>query len=403
LNEYKSYRLGLSVVSGALALGALVATILPAPPHRSAGQETGDRPQPLGAFRLTDPAGRPVTDVDLAGGVWIASFTFTRCPSSCPKITQVMKGLQTGLRGTGVKLVNISVDPEHDTPEVLSRYANAAGALPDRWRFLTGDKDEVYRLILDRFRVSVAESSPADRAQGADAVMHSDRLALVDRGNRVVGSYRALDPEEADAPKVLLARARRLDAPAWVRGLPVVNATLNGSCALLLLVGWALIRAGRVRPHAACMVAGVVVSALFLSSYLTYHFHAGSVPFLGVGPARFLYFTILLSHTLLAVSMLPLIAMTLLRAVRQDFVRHARIARITYPIWLYVSITGVVIYLMLYRMPQSPGGRTARSLAANSAYSGLARPRSSVAMSPAPSSAQKAAGSSQRPGKERLR
>jgi len=353
----KSYRLGLTVVSGALALGALVATILPAPSHRSAAQEMGDHPLPLGSFSLVDSRGNSITDSELGTGVWIASFTFTRCPSSCPKITEVMKRLQAALRpGTGVRLVNISVDPEHDTPEVLARYEKAVEAHPGSWRFLTGPKDAVYRLILDRFRVDVAESSPADRAQGADAVMHSDRLALVDRGNVVVGYYRPLDDQEPDAPKLLLARAKRLDAPAWVRGLPVVNATLNGSCALLLLTGWALIRAGRVRTHAACMVSAIVVSALFLSSYLTYHFHAGSVPFLGHGPARFLYFTILISHTLLAVSMLPLIALTVLRAVRGQFERHVRIARITYPIWLYVSITGVVIYLMLYRLPQSPGG-----------------------------------------------
>ena len=350
----KSYRLGLSVVSGALAFGALATTLLPTPAHRSAAQEMA--PRPLGPFSMIDGDGRPVRDADLARDVWIASFTFTRCPSSCPKIAEVMATLQRDLRGTGVTLVNISVDPEHDTPEVLARYAKKVGAEPGRWRFLTGDKDEVYRLILDRFRLDVAETSAADRKAGADAVIHSDRLALVDRGNRVVGYYRALDDTEPDAPMVLLARARRLAAPPWVVGLPAVNATLNGTCAILLLAGWSLIRAGRVRPHAACMLAGIAVSALFLACYLTYHFQVGSVPYRGLGPGRSLYFTILFSHTLLAVAMLPLIALTVFRAIRSDFRRHAEIARITYPIWFYVSITGVVIYLMLYQLPQSTLG-----------------------------------------------
>lgn len=352
----KSYRLGLSVVSGALAFGALAATFLPPPKHRPAAQELGGRPMSLGPFRLEDSSGRTVTDADLAGKVWIASFTFTRCPSSCPKITEVMSGLQRELRGTGVLLVNISVDPEHDTPEILDRYARKVGADPDRWRFLTGTHDEVYRLILDRFHISVAETSASERKEGAEAVIHSDHLALVDRGNIAVGYYRALDRDEPDATKLLLARAKRLAAPEWVLRLPAVNATLNGTCALLLLAGWALIRAGRVRPHAACMISGIVVSALFLSSYLTYHFQVGSVPFRGLGPGRFLYFTILISHTLLAVAMLPLIALTVVRAIRGEFRRHAEIARITYPIWLYVSITGVVIYLMLYQLPQSSLG-----------------------------------------------
>ena len=140
--------------------------------------------------------------------------------------------------------------------------------------------------------------------------------------------------------------------PAWVRRLPAVNATLNGTCALLLALGWVLIRAGNVRGHAATMIACVAVSALFLACYLVYHFQVGSVPFRGVGPVRLVYFTILLSHTLLATfGVVPLVALTLTRALRRRFDRHARIARVTFPIWMYVSVTGVVIYLMLYQLP----------------------------------------------------
>ena len=341
-----SYRLGLTVISGSLALGALVAALYH-PPEPPAGQDLGPAALSLGAFRLTERSGRAVTDDDLAGRVWIAAFTFTRCPSSCPRISGYLKGFQHDLARSGVRLVSVSVDPERDTPETLSRYAQGKGADPDRWWFLTGPKAEVYRLILDRFKLSVAEPSPGEREAnpGMEAVMHTTRMALVDRGNRVVGFY---DSDDEPARNALLARARRLDADS---PLPAVNATLNGACAVLLVVGWGLIRAGRWRAHAACMIAGVADSALFLACYLVYHFRVGSVPFRGAAQVRSAYIAILTSHTLLAVAMLPLIALTLWRAGRRDYARHARIARITYPIWLYVSITGVVIYFMLYRLP----------------------------------------------------
>ena len=102
------------------------------------------------------------------------------------------------------------------------------------------------------------------------------------------------------------------------------------------------------------MVASIAVSSLFLASYLVYHFRVGSVAFRGVGPVRFVYFTILLSHTVLAtLGVVPLVTLTLIRALRRHFDRHVRIARVTFPIWLYVSVTGVVIYLMLYQLPGS--------------------------------------------------
>jgi len=341
-----SYRLGLTVISGSLALGALVAALYH-PPDPPAGQDLDPAALPLGAFRLTERSGRGVTEADLAGRVWIAAFTFTRCPSSCPRISGYMRGFQRDLARSGVRLVSVSVDPERDTPETLARYARGLGADADRWWFLTGPKADVFRLILDRFKLSVAEPSPGERKDdpSIEAVLHTTRLALVDRGNRVVGFY---DSDDDAARRALLARARRLDAHS---ALPAVNATLNGACAVLLAVGWLLIRSGRWRAHAACMIAGVADSALFLACYLVYHFQVGSVPFRGTSQARTLYITILTSHTLLAVAMLPLIALTLGRAARGDYVRHARIARITFPIWLYVSITGVVIYLMLYRLP----------------------------------------------------
>jgi uncharacterized membrane protein YozB (DUF420 family) len=136
----------------------------------------------------------------------------------------------------------------------------------------------------------------------------------------------------------------------FVSYLPHLNAVLNSSSALLLLSGYRFIRAGRIGAHRACQVSALVVSALFLASYLTYHYYHGTTRFKGEGIVRPVYFTILTSHTILAVVIVPLIAVTLYRALRLDFVRHRKIARITLPLWFYVSVTGVVIYVMLYHL-----------------------------------------------------
>jgi uncharacterized membrane protein YozB (DUF420 family) len=135
-----------------------------------------------------------------------------------------------------------------------------------------------------------------------------------------------------------------------ISDLPVVNASLNGLSALLLAAGYACIRNGRRDAHRNCMIAALVCSTLFLTSYLVYHFHVGSVRFTGQGPIRTAYFAILLTHTILAVLIVPLVATTVTRALRERFDAHRRIARITLPLWAYVSVTGVIIYWMLYRL-----------------------------------------------------
>jgi putative membrane protein len=132
--------------------------------------------------------------------------------------------------------------------------------------------------------------------------------------------------------------------------LPAVNATLNGITTVFLAVGWIFIRRGDIRHHRACMLAAFTTSALFLTSYLVYHANVGSVPFAGQGTVRMVYFAILITHIILAALILPLALITLSRALSQRFDRHRAIARWTLPIWLYVSITGVVIYAMLYQL-----------------------------------------------------
>ena len=138
--------------------------------------------------------------------------------------------------------------------------------------------------------------------------------------------------------------------PEFIPYLPHLNACLNGTSAVLLFSGYRFIRARNVVAHRACQIAALIVSLLFLASYLTYHYYHGATRFQGTGLARPIYFTILISHTILAIVIVPLVSLTFYRAVRQDFLRHRRIARITLPLWLYVSITGVIVYLMLYQI-----------------------------------------------------
>jgi len=133
-----------------------------------------------------------------------------------------------------------------------------------------------------------------------------------------------------------------------VSDLPALNASLNGTSAVLLCAGCFFIRRRRIAAHRACMLLALLTSALFLASYLVYHYHVGSVPYRGGGWTRPLYFTLLTSHTILAAAVVPLALVTVTRAARRRFDRHVAVARYTLPIWFYVSVTGVVIYVMLY-------------------------------------------------------
>ena len=137
-----------------------------------------------------------------------------------------------------------------------------------------------------------------------------------------------------------------LDVPI----LPTINALLNTTSAVLLTMGYIAIRRRQVQWHRACMIGAMVASALFLLCYLVYHAQVGATKFTGTGWVRPLYFAILISHTVLAAGIVPMALVTFFRALRNDFQRHRALARWTLPLWLYVSITGVVIYLMLYHL-----------------------------------------------------
>lgn len=135
-----------------------------------------------------------------------------------------------------------------------------------------------------------------------------------------------------------------------LRDLPTLNALLNTTCAILLCWGYYFIRKRDIEAHRKMMFAAFTTSVLFLVSYLVYHYNVGSVKFTKTGPIRTVYFSILISHTILAAAVAPMAVVTIYRAWKRNFEKHRKLARITLPIWLYVSVTGVMVYLMLYQM-----------------------------------------------------
>jgi uncharacterized membrane protein YozB (DUF420 family) len=141
-----------------------------------------------------------------------------------------------------------------------------------------------------------------------------------------------------------------IQVPAQYAIFPALDAGLNGTSAVLLLVGRAFIKRGHMAAHRVVMLAALVSSSIFLTCYLYYHWHVGSVHFQGQGWSRPVYFSILISHTILAAAIVPMIIITLSRALRERYDRHRAIARWTYPLWMYVSVTGVIVYFMLYHL-----------------------------------------------------
>lgn len=135
-----------------------------------------------------------------------------------------------------------------------------------------------------------------------------------------------------------------------VTDLPALNASLNATSFVLLTTGWFLIRSGRRQAHKWCMISALAVSAMFLTSYVIYHLNVGSVPFQKTGWIRTVYFAVLIPHVILAAAIVPMILVTVSRALADRFDKHKQIARWTLPLWLYVSVTGVIVYVMLYQM-----------------------------------------------------
>jgi protein SCO1/2/putative membrane protein len=324
---------------------------------------------PAPTFSLTNQDGKTVTNQDLRGKTWIVDFIFTRCPGPCPIMTSKMVGLSKLVTHPDVRFVSITVDPEFDTPAVLKQYAQVRGATDPRFNFLTGDPKVIYPLAKQGFKL-VAEHGDPDAP-----IMHDERFLLVDGGGNVRGIYHSKDDGAmaklaGDASALASGSAtspagdltddgplhlRVTTAPALTRRdvmimqFPKLNASLNATAGIFLCFGMMMIKARKVKAHAVCMIAAVIASIAFLACYLTYHYLNGGRPTrFPESPWKPVYLAILISHTILAVVILPLIVMTLVRAARRQWDRHRRIARPTFWLWLYVSATGVIVYWMLY-------------------------------------------------------
>jgi protein SCO1 len=304
-------------------------------------------PKRVPAFTLTERSGRTITQDDLRGKICVVSFFFTSCTAGCARTQASMKRLEDDLaRYPDILLVSITVDPQNDTPEVLRKYADQWKADPSRWLFLTGPEKEIYQLIKNGFYQAVDKRT--ETTEPGMAIVHSFRLMIVDRQGRICGYIR--DGREPEEVTQLVARVKRLAGHVpW----PAINASLNGCCAVLLVLGYIAIRARRIVAHKVLMLCALAVSAAFLTCYLYYHLvvqHGQPTRFSGEGVARSVYLGILLSHTALAVVVAPLALVTTYLGLRNRLARHVALAQWTLPLWLYVSVTGVVVYWMLYHL-----------------------------------------------------
>ncbi|MEZ6056323.1 MAG: DUF420 domain-containing protein [Planctomycetaceae bacterium] len=337
-------------------------------------------PVDLPDFFLTDHLNRPVTKETFLGQPWVVNFIYGSCQTHCPATMREIQELNRRLANVDVRFVTITVNPEQDTVENLSILAKQYGADGERWRLLTGAFIDIRELIEKGFHQPVVDTSRM-------LLVHSLNLMQVDAEGRVVGVYRyayqtdhATDelnnlalvlqgrmeiPDEnrypplpttsdprltpstrGDAPKLLV------EIPAWVDALRSANALLNGIATLLLLAGIWAIKSKRPDLHKQLMLAAFVTSIAFLVCYLSYHAGLkhytgqGHKPYAGAESLATLYRVILWTHIPLAALVPGLAIVTIRRGLRQNWEGHRKLAKITFPIWLYVSVTGVIIYWM---------------------------------------------------------
>jgi uncharacterized membrane protein YozB (DUF420 family)/cytochrome oxidase Cu insertion factor (SCO1/SenC/PrrC family) len=311
---------------------------------------------PIGDFLLQESSGAHFRASDLKGKVWVVQFFYPGC-NLCSKNTPTMQQLQKLYRqNSDLRLVSIALNS--DSPATLREFAKDhrdSQAEPGQWLFLTGPMDEVHAIIRTNFADLAFRKKDATPG---DEIAHSMRLFLIDSTGKSVGYVLGTEDKAAEALKPEIDRLLihlRLERPIPIRGeqLPWFNALLNSTCTVLLLTGWVLIRMGFQTLHKIVMLLALAVSMIFLSSYLFYHFavmEAQPTRFAGEGTARYVYFAILVSHTILAIAVAPMAIFITVQGLRNALASHKKFARWTLPIWLYVSITGVIVYWMLYRV-----------------------------------------------------
>lgn len=319
-------------------------------------------------FSLTERNGATVSRDSLRGKVWVASFVLTRCPDGkCPQVSATVQRLQGELASRrDVRLVTFTVDPEHDSPEVFAKWAEQYGPDADRWLFLTGSEEQIEALMKAFYQPGTKDEKSGLRA-------HLPYLFVVGREGEIISYHDGLwdtkREEEKEFERNLLRLRRSVDKalqpnlPAWMpTDFPAFNALLNSVATLLLLIGYWAIRLRQVTLHVVCMVLTILVSAVFLASYLFFHLYVKegvSTRFADQAPdapalVAYLYYGILLSHTLLAIVATPAALYTAWLGISQQWSRHVWFSRWVFPVWLYVCVTGVVVYWMLYRLYPVP-------------------------------------------------
>ncbi|WP_145196269.1 DUF420 domain-containing protein [Planctomycetes bacterium Poly30] len=339
--------------------------------------DSADRFGEVPEFQFEDSRGGTLSKKDLLGAPWIAVPFFLRCTGPCPSITRDIRArLHDEFQGTPVRIVSFSIDPEIDTPEELRAYADSIEADPERWLFVRSRTEfEMHDFIRDGLMVPLQRN--ADAEDPGAAITHGTRMPVIDAEGKIAGMYELADPalgenglplEESEPILegrygLLIARARALagleylwplpPAKGETSRIPLLNAILNGTAFVLLICGIFAIKSGAKKTHEVFMKLAFVFSAAFLGFYLYYHFkvqpiQGGPTPYHGAGALKIGYLVMLLTHIVLAVVNLPMVLRTFWLAHKEDWVRHKRLARWTFPIWAYVSLTGVLVYLMLY-------------------------------------------------------
>lgn len=337
------------------------------------GPQPGPADRPAPSFNMTNTSGQMVTRADLKGKVWVASFLFTRCTLGCPQVAETIKALQNATKDRAdFQLVTFTVDPDRDDADELNRYASIYGADPARWTFLRGNQKDLDKLVHDGFQMAIQRD---DTKPVGESITHPLKLVLIDRNGYIRSYFPGLpSPLEADDTFTTEQRSLRAQIDILLRERPMsgwfipsaeLNAFLNGLAGVFLVLGLIAIRTGNRGLHGGLMLAALSTSALFLASYLTYHLllkhgvatsFASRAPFAPAG-VHYTYLAILLTHTVLAIVITPMALFVASLGLRGGTAlpRHKALARWTFPLWLYVAVTGVVVYWMLYRLPGAAG------------------------------------------------
>jgi protein SCO1/2 len=322
-----------------LAAAARADVLVPGAPKEPIGH--------LPHFKLTDQNGNVVTHETLRGKVCVVSFFFSCCNTFCPKTQAVMAKLQDKFAGSpDVLLISINVYPSHDDQATLKRYAEDKQANAERWLLLRGNEQEIDDLVKKGFYQRLA---PNPSPTPGNEIFHTSNLMVIDQQGAIRGYVDGTEPDEVERLEVFVQRL----VQAKYLPFATLNASLNASCGVLLVLGFLFIKNRNVLAHKVCMLLALLVSATFLGCYLYYHFvvlQGQPTRFSGGQAVRIVYLAILVSHTILAAAVAPLALTVTYLGLRNRLARHVFLARWTLPVWLYVSVTGVIVYLMLYHL-----------------------------------------------------